>query len=277
MTAGHPRTQFDLVEDFWQQLIAVDDRILERARRRETRRRLRRTLVLAILAILLLGAIGLAAGTLLRGADAPRVYPKPTEIGIGLPQRGRTLVLPERELDPVDGLLAPPWGMRIFFTDGDNACLQAGRIVGGRLVALGVSGAFGNDGLAHAIPLEPEGCTGVRAGLTPRIGIVSMSQDTSGLAEHRDADPANRRTVVLGAASRGVTSVVLVAGKERIVHRVANPVLPAYIFVLAGDPPEPLVVLFRYRDGLVCTGYTPMGPEPDRPLTPECIRRRANG
>lgn len=278
MSAGHPRTQFDLVESFWEQLVAVDDRVLVVARRRAARRRMRRTLVLVVLTILALGAIALAAGELLSGEDAPRVYPEPAEFGVGAPLPGRTVVLAERQLDPVGGLLVAPWGIRAFFTDRDNICLQSGRVVDGKLVALGVSGAFGNDGLAHELPLEAEGCTHYPDDAMPRVGLVSMSQDTSGLAEHRGGSDADRRAIVLGTAPHGVTSVELVAGTEHHVHAVSDLAFPTYLFVLVADPiraPDPLLTYYTYDDGLRCLGNVFSHPDPSMSMSRACLLRQA--
>lgn len=52
--------------------------------------------------------------------------------------------------DPSGGL---PWGLRLIQKRPLAACLQLGRVRGGRIGALGQDGSFGNDGLFHPIPV----------------------------------------------------------------------------------------------------------------------------
>jgi hypothetical protein len=79
---------------------------------------------------------------------------------LGMPELRRALggiapgtvrPLPLSVPDPQGGL---PWGMRVLSTTRGVGCLQVGRLLDGRLVALGQDGAFGNDGRAHALPLS---------------------------------------------------------------------------------------------------------------------------
>jgi hypothetical protein len=276
MSAG-PRTQFDLVEDFWQKLLAADDRVMARARAGAARRQLRRTLVLAILAILGLAALGFAARALLMGDDAPRVFPTSDRLpGLGAPRPGTAELLPVRALDPAAGVGQPPWGLRLFSTDADNVCLQAGRVVDGMLVALGTAGAFGNDGLAHRLPVEAEACAPMVAGRRPRI-VGASTTDTSAMATREPRDPAQARTVVYGLAYPGVTAVILRAGSSREVHDISDPRRGAYLFVLAGGPPEPLEVVARYADGEVCR-LAFLGPAtPEQLSSNPCLYRRPGG
>jgi hypothetical protein len=275
MSAG-PRTQFDLVEDFWQKLLAADDRVMARARAGAARRRVRRTLVLAVLAILALAALGFAARALLTGEDAPRVFPGQAQVpSIGPPRPGTVALLPDRALDPADGVAKPPWGLRLYYTEADAACLQFGRVVGGRLVALGTAGAFGNDGLAHRLPLEAEACGRVVDDRRPLLGGSALT-DTSAVAAHEPARPDDARTVVYGLAQPGVTSTALVTESTRQVRPVTDRRLGTYLFVLAGPLPERLDVVGTYPDGERCLvaafGHTsaPAAPEP-------CLYRRPAG
>ena len=272
MSAG-ARTEFDLVEDFWRELVAVDDRITARARGREARRRLRRTLVLAILAILGLAALAFAASRLLEGDDAPRVFPRPAEIeSVGPPTPGTVELLPTRTDDPEAGAGAPPWGLRVFYTEAGSVCLQAGRVVGGKLVALGIAGAFGNDGLAHPLPVEAEGCAPAPEGRRVRLTAISVL-DASALAGHEPASEADARTVAYGTTPRGVIEVILDTDAERVTQRIDDPVLGTYLFGAALRAPRTRRRVRRYRDGLVCKLV--LGGPGDATPSEECLRRRA--
>jgi hypothetical protein len=273
MSAG-PRTQFDLVEDFWQKLLAADDRVMARARAGAARRQLRRTLVLAVLAILGLAALGFAARALLMGDDAPRVFPRAPELpGLGAPAPGTIALLPTRALDPVAGVAQPPWGLRVFFTDADNVCLQPGRVVNGRLVALGTGGAFGDDGLAHPLPVEAEDCGVAVEGRRPRMG-GAVYTDTSAMAQRRPRNPGDARTVVYGFAYPGQTSVMLRAGSFRQEHDITDRRFGTYLFVLAGPRPDRLEVFARYADGEDCLLAEPSGPTPERSSLNPCLYDR---
>ena len=53
--------------------------------------------------------------------------------------------------DPAGG---PPWGMRVLSTTRGVGCIQVGRLVDGKLGALGQDGAFGDDGRFHELPVS---------------------------------------------------------------------------------------------------------------------------
>jgi hypothetical protein len=175
MTAGDLR----IVDEFWAQLCAVDDRAAARARAHEARRQLARTLAIAIIALLAAAAVALAAKALLTGSAAPRRYP-PTVVNIGAVKPGTAHLLSIREPDPDSG---PPWGVRIFKTTrGERVCSQVGRVFGGRLVALGVAGDFQDDGRVHPLPLEASGCTQLTRTGHLRFTMLAPAPTTSGLA-----------------------------------------------------------------------------------------------
>jgi hypothetical protein len=122
------------------------------------------------------------------GSPAPREYPSFGEKI--LPAGTRLLSL--RVPDPAGG---PPWGMRLIFTTarpgsiaergaGTGAahwgCVQVGRVVDGQLGILGQDGAFHNDGLFHALPVQPEACgsltgTGQLVGLTGGATVIASA------------------------------------------------------------------------------------------------------
>ena len=80
---------------------------------------------------------------------------KPTPVfssarsGLGALIPGTVKLLSVATADPGGG---PAWGLRVLSTTRGAGCVQVGRLVDGKLVALGEDGAFGNDGRAHALP-----------------------------------------------------------------------------------------------------------------------------
>jgi hypothetical protein len=112
----------------------------------------RRSLLLAILAVLGTGAIALAAtGVILTGAPVrPEELPNPNAgIGVSAPKGASGIIATAP--DPDGGL---PWGMRIVHTTRGETCLQIGRLQNGQLGVLGIDGAFANDGRFHPIPVD---------------------------------------------------------------------------------------------------------------------------
>ncbi len=97
-------------------------------------------------------AVALASGLISFGAPATSVpvFANP-RAGLGRIAPGTVRLLPLSVPDPHGGL---PWGMRVLSTTRSVGCLQVGRLLDGRLVALGQDGAFGNDGRAHELPLS---------------------------------------------------------------------------------------------------------------------------
>lgn len=133
--AGRPLTHMSAVE----------------APRRRARPRRRLVLSLAIATVALMGAGG---GALLfaPGRPLPPAYelsPMST-VGLGRPLAPSLALLAPRIADPAGG---PPWGMRVIRTTRGLACIQAGRVVDGRLGGIGVGYAFKGDGRFH--PFAP--------------------------------------------------------------------------------------------------------------------------
>ncbi len=148
---------------------------LARAAARTRRWRVRllaRPLLLGAALIVSATGVAVAARVLVGvGSPAPREYPP---LGREVLQAG-TRVLSLRVPDPAGG---PPWGMRLIFTAAAPSsaspharthghgvahwgCVQVGRIVDGQLGVLGQDGAFHDDGLFHALPVQPEACGSV--------------------------------------------------------------------------------------------------------------------
>jgi hypothetical protein len=132
-------------------LRAADRRLSGAPTARGWWRRRRVALSLALAAVALMGAGG---GALLLAAGRPvaPAFELPAMPTVGL---GRTLapslaLLPLRVADPTGG---PPWGMRVIRTTRGLACIQAGRVLDGRLGGIGVGYAFKGDGRFH--PFSP--------------------------------------------------------------------------------------------------------------------------
>jgi hypothetical protein len=120
-----------------------------RARSRASRGPLGLALALLVLAC---AAAAFASGLISFGSPAGSVpvFANP-RVGLGKLAGGSVRLLPISVADPHGG---PPWGLRLLTTTRGAGCLQAGRLVDGRLAALGQDGAFGDDGRAHELPVS---------------------------------------------------------------------------------------------------------------------------
>jgi hypothetical protein len=78
-------------------------------------------------------------------------------------------LLPPRVPDPQGGL---PWGMRLVHTTSGLVCLQIGRVADGRLVQLGIDGAFADDGRRHPISAD----------VLPRLGVPETVENAECVA-----------------------------------------------------------------------------------------------
>jgi len=107
-----------------------------------------------VVAFVVLGgtAAAFASGLISFGAPAKpsAVFSNP-RAGLGALKPGTVKLLPISTADPHGG---PPWGLRVLSTTRGAGCIQVGRLVDGKLAALGQDGAFGNDGRAHALPVS---------------------------------------------------------------------------------------------------------------------------
>jgi hypothetical protein len=226
------RAQFEIVEQFWVALQSADARRVRAERRAAVRRRQLRTLALAVLLLLLLAAAALAVRGLIIGSDTPRTFKFSNSPALGAVRQGSTRMLGLRVADPAGG---PPWGVRVFATSRGSGCYQVGRVVLGRLSALGINGAFGNDGAAHPLPVEPHGCGGLDAVGHLRFTAVSPVEDSSAsLTPSTCAGPTATRAARLGvgnahkyiaaARERGDTYAVRVGMRQlrRARHRLAT-------------------------------------------------------
>jgi hypothetical protein len=139
--------------DLWQRIVR-DESPSPRAQGAYARPRAhRRTLVLVVPALLVLAAGALAAGGVIRfGAPAKTFggfsYPRS---GLGALTPGTVRLLPITAPDPAGG---PPWSLRVLSTTRGVGCIQVGRLLDGKLGALGQDYAFGDDGRFHELPVN---------------------------------------------------------------------------------------------------------------------------
>jgi hypothetical protein len=115
--------------------------------------RWRRTPLIALGVALVLVGGAFGAGLIQLGAPAKLPFSldgNPRE-GAGALVPGTVRMLPIAAPDPAGG---PDWGMRVLSTTRGEGCLQLGRIVDGKLGALGQDGAFANDGRFHELPVS---------------------------------------------------------------------------------------------------------------------------
>jgi hypothetical protein len=127
----------------------------------------RRTGVALVLAATVLVGAGGSALLLAPGKPVPPAFVLPANpaFGLGRPLTPSLALLPLRAADPAGG---PPWGMRVIRTSRGLTCLQAGRVVDGRLGALGIGYAFHGDGRFHpfmaADAISADSCPTVDSG-----------------------------------------------------------------------------------------------------------------
>jgi hypothetical protein len=173
--------------------------------------RLRPSLIAAlVLLALLLAAAALAASGLLGGGTPlkpPRGTSRDPHSGLGVSRAGSAQLLPLAVADPAG---KPPWGLRYVTTSRGLGCLQAGRLVGGRIGVLGQDGAFADDGRFH--PLTHNYLGGVAAPFAcgtldahghafasvamngvPASGLLQPSATQPGCLAHRDHGPLGAR------------------------------------------------------------------------------------
>jgi hypothetical protein len=120
-------------------------------------RQWRRTVLISIAVLLALTGVALASGVIPFGSPAPvspvQIFTAPTT-GAGALTPGTVRTLPVSTPDPGGGA---PWGMREFTTTRGLGCIEVGRLVDGKLVAVGQDHAFGNDGRYHVLGVTSGG------------------------------------------------------------------------------------------------------------------------
>jgi len=130
-----------------------------RARRRIRpawlRRGHRRTPALVLIAMLVVTAGALAAGGVIQiGAPAEPHESSFYALKGGGIVKGTVRLLGVSTPDPAGGA---PWGMRVLSTKRGEGCVQVGRLLQGKLGALGQDSAFHDDGLFHEFAVNTFG------------------------------------------------------------------------------------------------------------------------
>ena len=102
--------------------------------------------------LVLLGS-AFGAGLIQLGAPAklPFSVLRNSHEGSGALVPGTVRMLPIAGPDPAGG---PAWGMRVLSTTRGEGCIQIGRLLDGKLGALGQDDAFANDGRFHELPVS---------------------------------------------------------------------------------------------------------------------------
>jgi hypothetical protein len=106
---------------------------------------------LGVVLVLVAGSFG--AGLIQLGAPAklPFSLLRNSHEGYGALVPGTVRMLPIGAPDPVGG---PDWGMRVLSTTRGQGCIQIGRLLDGKLGALGQDDAFADDGRFHELPVS---------------------------------------------------------------------------------------------------------------------------
>jgi len=130
-----------------------------RARRRNrpswVRRGHRRTSAIVLVAMLVICAGALAAGGVIRiGAPAEPHESSFYALRGGGIVKGTVRLLAISTPDPAGGA---PWGMRMLSTKRGEGCVQIGRLLDGKLGALGQDNSFHDDGLLHEFAVNTFG------------------------------------------------------------------------------------------------------------------------
>lgn len=210
-------------------------------------------------------------------------YAPVANVGWGAPVPGSYRVLALRVSDPSGG---PPWGVGFFRTTEGLACPTVGRIVDGRLGALGIDSAFADDGRFHQLrpaasiflDCAPPDATG-HVFLTGAGGLASASGEVapdSAIAERprclfpgdlsrgRYCTAAELRSVFYGFLGPDARTVSYTYHGVRHTWPVSGPdgaylvVLPAPAAVTStraertGDVNAPVTIHVDYRGGRSC-------------------------
>ena len=245
--------------------------------------------LLALPVLLLIAAGALAAGGVI-GLGAPAepsgglVNP---HTQFGALSTGTVRLLPISAPDPHGG---PPWGMRIYSTSQDIGCIQVGRLLYGKLGAIGRDGAFNDDGLFHAVPLSGEyhrGCTvldgdgriflNVTATNIPASGFVGLAdscvpastppQERPAAMDWKTCPQTDERNLYYGLLGPDAKSITYTLGGQRHTQATVGPE-GGYLIVTEASPHQlfdgpnggttdvvpvdgPITEL-HYRNGMTC-------------------------
>jgi hypothetical protein len=141
-------------DELWRRLLAEDAQRSAPPPVRRRRRLARRPMLLVAPLLILLAAGALAAGGVIEfgsPAKLPFSLLGNAREGSGSLAPGTARLLPIHAPDPAGG---PEWGMRVLSTTRGEGCIQIGRLLDGKLGAIGQDGAFANDGRFHVLPVS---------------------------------------------------------------------------------------------------------------------------
>jgi hypothetical protein len=263
-----------VVREFRAALLAA-----ERRRRPSTR-----AVVAAVAAVCVGAGVATAAtGNFPIGAPikSPRGHAPPH---IDHPVQGSGQIEAIRTPDPDGG---PPWGVREFKTNHGNLCLQAGRVVDGRL------GLIGDDGAFHEVPLGMFVCYGgaPRRAPRPSDGLLSYggavppvpgTYSRRPCMDHIGAHVSfDRRTVICDERAprwvfTGTTGprVVAIALRGAGVNERHPVVDGRFLIVRPGPEPSGVVIYAVFRDGHLRREDSIPHARPDPlPPDPRIVRR----
>jgi hypothetical protein len=216
-----------------------------RRRHHRARKPWRRPITLSCAAGLILAGGALAAtGVIPIGSPVPTSHDRRLDRDTGVLLSGTTRVLSLRAADPGGG---PAWAMRVQATTRDALCLQAARVVDGKLGVLGQDGAFRDDGRFHPLSaqsgslacgaLDARGDTSfnISAGTIPASGAAGafLGIDVPGCGRPgtKACPDQDLRDVSYGLLGREATSVTYEGDDGKL--RTARTVPPygAYLIV----------------------------------------------
>jgi hypothetical protein len=154
-------------------------------------RKRRRFAILGSGALTVLIASGALAATGVIPIGSP-LPPSRNPYVTGSPDRGAGTIVTNsvkmtalRVPDPDGG---PPWGMRIIHTTRGVGCVQAGRVVDGKLGVLGMDGVAGNDHRFHELSptaVEPWECQPLDAAGNAFVTVYAQAFLASGPSDSR--------------------------------------------------------------------------------------------
>jgi hypothetical protein len=207
-----------------------------------------------------------ASGVFQTGAPvAPEVTPVAT-VNDGAPIPSSAQLLPLRVADPDGG---PPWGLRTIKTTRGLVCVQVGRIVDGRIGALGEDGAFHDDGRFHPLSIDYLSGGSSNCGTEdargnaflneealgiPFDGLISGEGEVSGgcYVSHptpQACPPRDRRNIYYGLLGPDATSITYLASDGQEDEMATAGSDGAYLLVL------PHIVSSCLRGPAECSGH----------------------
>ena len=273
-------TELRVVQEFRGELLAAAPR---------RRRRPSRGAVIAATAAVVAGCGVAAAATGTFPIGKP-IKPRPanrTGPAAEQPVRGSGQVAAIRTADPDGG---PPWGVREFRTATGRSCLQAGRVVNGRLGLIGDDGAFHEVPLATFVceggtPTSPRASDGIRSsggGGAPATASGTGSYSAHPCYDHISVrtsfdprtvvcDERDPRWIFTGTTGPNVVAVVLRGSGVDERYPVVD---GRFLIVRRGDQPAGVVVYSVFRDGRERReSSTPHARPRPLPPDPRLIRR----